>query len=149
MNLKSVFSQKVDWKWVGIGLCFYIVFHLLPTYLLVTLVSERLPFMGSASRGAGIGGGYLSFSIWVFVGLALIGCYIGFRSSGITILEPGISALLYVIVFFVGSQSFWGGSASMSSFVGAIAWMASAFVVAVTSAWIGEILQSQKEQKTT
>jgi hypothetical protein len=133
-ELRLRLPKKIDWKWVGVGFCFYVVFHLLPTYLL----------LGISSRG--MHGGFASFAIWMFAGLAVIGFYIGYRSSGVTILEPGISALLYIVALSLGTQRLISGSVSMLSLLEAFSWMGAAFIIAVASAFVGELLQARKEE---
>ncbi len=124
---------KIDWPWVGVVFCIYVVFHLLPTYFLATI-------------GGGMKGGFATFGVWMFAGLAVIGLYIGYRSRGVTMIEPGLAALLYVFVFFLSIQRFWGDTFSFTQLGGALAWMAAAFVIAIGSAYVGELLQARKEQ---
>ncbi|HWP82897.1 MAG TPA: hypothetical protein VNN76_09625 [Bacteroidota bacterium] len=133
-GLRLRWPKRVDWKWVGVGFCFYVVFHLLPTYLL----------LGISLRGMHTG--FASFAIWMFTGLAVIGFYIGYRSSGVTIVEPGLSALLYILALVLGTQRLISGSVSLLSFFEALSWMGAAFVIAIASAFVGELLQARKEE---
>lgn len=130
----SLNLSKIDWPWVGVGFCFYVVFHLLPTYLLVGI-------------GGGMKYGSGAFGVWMFTGLALIGLYIGYRSRGVTIIEPGLSALAYVIVFSLATQQFWGTMLGPPQLWNTILWLIATVVIAVGSAYIGEHLQAWKEQK--
>lgn len=126
---------RIDWRWVGLGYCFFVVFHLLPSYLfnILSIVQE----------------GSLVLSFWLLAGLVLIGVYIGYRSTGYTILEPAIAALLYTITIFLRAGDFWGETWNSQSagmlFVGMVA----AFLLAMLGAWIGEKLQVSKEQRVS
>ena len=124
--------SSIDWKWVGIGYCFFIVFHLLPTYVL----------SGFALQSDAIAGG-----IWLFFGLAVIAFYIGYKSRGVTIIEPAISALLYDATLLFEFHSLWGRSPSHSPGL-FIEWALITLVVAVAAAWLGELFQARKNAKT-
>ncbi len=127
--------KKIDWKWVWISYCFLVVFHLLPTYIL----------QGITRTGIKIGG---DWSLWMFFGLAFIGWYVGYRSPGITILEPAIAAVAYVLTIALEFKQFWGRSASGSLTTVAI-WLVISFLIVFVSAWVGEIWQQRKERATT
>ena len=125
--------RKIDWRWVGVGYCFFVVYHLLPSYLLLGLA--RFGFTDELTKG-----------IWLFVGLAVIGCYIGYRSRAITILEPSISAVLYMFTLTLLFEQFWGRSFSMRSAGLIYVWIFGGFVIAFVSAWVGELLQARKKR---
>lgn len=127
----SLRNTKIDWKWVGIGYCFFVVFHLLPSYLIMGFPFDR---------------DFAGFGIWLFVGLAIIAFYIGYRSRGITILEPTISAILYDITLLLEFNKFWGRSVSHSW--GTIyVWGILTLTLGISCAWLGEIVQSRKQAK--
>lgn len=123
--------RKIDWRWVGIGYCLYIVYHLLPSYLLLGMARHGLT-------------GETAKAVWLYVGLGAIGLYIGYRSHGITILEPAISALLYMATLTLLFDQFWGRSFGPRS-VGLIYfWIVGGFFIAFVSAWVGELIQARK-----
>lgn len=126
------FSKTIDWQWVLAGFCLYVVFHLLPSYLFTLSWIASNPF---------------SFALWAFVGLAPIGFFIGYRSSGVTILEPGLSALIYTIVLFLGIQQLQDEAFTFKAAAQSLGWMGAAFVVAIGSAWVGELLQARNKHK--
>ncbi|MGB2869117.1 MAG: hypothetical protein WBD36_11745 [Bacteroidota bacterium] len=123
--------QKIDWRWVGVGYCFFVVFHLLPSYLLASFSRVGLEDKGT----------------WLVTGLAFIAFYVGYRSRGITILEPAISALFYILTLALLFERFWGRSLSWHSAGIVGIWAVSAMVIALVSAWVGELVQSLREQK--
>ncbi len=123
--------RPIDWTWVGVGYCFFVVFHLLPSYLMMFGMPIDL----------------LGMAIWLFIPLAIIGFVIGRWSRGVTIIEPGLSALAYVLTLTLEFGHIWGRSFSLRSGGIIYLWAVSSFVIAVTSAWVGELVQARKEQK--
>jgi len=132
MNEKwSLHISKINWKWVGIGYCFFVVFHLLPSYVI-----------NGFNMGVDLG----AQGLWLFAGLAIIAFYIGYRSRGITILEPAISALLYDITLLLEFRDFWGRIVSHSYGIIYVLGILT-LVLTICSAWLGEVLQSRKKGK--
>ncbi|HLF19845.1 MAG TPA: hypothetical protein VI704_03555 [Bacteroidota bacterium] len=125
--------KRIDWKWVGVGYCFFVVYHLLPSYVL----------LGFSRFGMG---GELLKGFWLFVGLGLIAFYIGYRSRGVTILEPAVSAVLYTFTLALLFERFWGRSFSMRSAALIYVWVVGGFIIAFVSAWVGEVWQARKER---
>ena len=133
MNGKwSLHISKIDWKWVGIGYCFFVVFHLLPSYVISGFNMQ----MDIAAQG-----------LWLFIGLAVIAFYIGYRSRGVTILEPAISAFLYDITLLLEFHNFWGRAVSHSYGI-IYVWGILTLVLTICSAWLGEVFQARKLAKT-
>jgi len=126
------FSRAIDWQWVLAGFCLYVVFHLLPSYLFALSWISSDPF---------------SLALWAFMGLAPIGFFIGYRSSGVTILEPGLSAMFYTVVLFLGIQQLQDEALTFKAVAQSLGWMGAAFIVAIGSAWVGELFQARKKQK--
>jgi len=124
---------KLDWPWIGVGYCFFVVFHLLPSYLLLGLES-----FGDIPA--------LLKIVWLFLGLAVIGFYIGYRSRGVTIWEPAISALLYDLTLAFEFSDFWGRSVYNSLGVFFV-WVVATLVITIASAWDGEMVQARRENK--
>lgn len=127
--------QQIDWRWVGIGYCFFVVFHLLPSYLAIFLS----PLVS--------GGRMADKGLWLFFGLAVIGYYIGYRSKGVTILEPAISSVLYLLTLSLLFERFWGRAMTTRTIGLMIVWAALSFIISFVSAWIGELMQARKEMK--
>ena len=127
----SLRSAKIDWKWVGIGYCLFVVFHLLPTYLISGFTLDQY----NLGRG-----------IWLFLGLAIIAFYIGYRSRGITILEPAISAILYDITLLLEFNDLWGRTVSHSWGI-IYVWGILTLTLTICCAWLGEIFQARKQAR--
>lgn len=121
----SLKISDIDWRWVGLGICFFIVMHLLPTYLLF-----EFRIMASAFSTL--------FSVWVFAGMAFVGFFIGWKSKGVTIVEAGIAGLVYGFILLAAIQQELGGPLVISS----IGWFVAVIAIATVSAWFGELVQS-------
>jgi hypothetical protein len=126
---KQNFSITIDWSWVGLGYCFFVVFHLLPIVLFYD------PYIFSGWLQAVIYG-------WLFGGLAVIAFLIGFVSRGVTILEAGIAAVVYSITVLAAMSSLGIGKAFS---VNGAQLIISAILISILSAWIGETMQSKKQ----
>lgn len=127
--------MTIDWQWVETGFCLFVVFHLLPIYLVTSSLSSHNLNTFTAA-------------LWTFVALAPIGYYIGYRSTGVTILEPGLASLFYTIVLVFGLLKLQSTAFTFAALTNSLLWMLAAFLVAVVSAWIGEKVQARKAGKT-
>ena len=136
MEQESATKLSIDWKWVGLGYCFFVVFHLLPAYTLL-----QFSFLGKVSNALR--------TLWLLVGLLVIGVYIGYRSRGFTVVEPAISAVLYVATLFFKAEDFVGMRVSSRSFALMLIAGGVAFLLALIGAWIGEMLQASEKRITS
>lgn len=127
MNEQQSANRRINWRWVETGFCLYVLFHLFPVYALFFTRSGM--------------GDIFSFALWSLIGLAPIGCFIGYMSRNVTITEPGISALLYSFVLVIGMLHFGDEQIKAGSVALFLTWMGSAFLIAVASAWVGERIQ--------
>lgn len=124
---------KPDWKWVGVSYCFFVVYHLLPTIVMIAF------FRGGLGLGWNIG-----TLVWMFFGLALVGGYVGYESAGVTIVEPAISSVLYILTLMVSLRSVWDLPYGVRSLWASSAAILAAIAIVIVSAWIGEMLQGKK-----
>ncbi|MFH0991415.1 MAG: hypothetical protein V1799_15515 [bacterium] len=87
MNTISMQSliKDFDWRWVVVSYCFFVLFHLLTTFLLISpvIASAILGIWGSA--------------IWAGLGVGSISCYVGYRSNRYTLFEPGLASMFYSV----------------------------------------------------
>jgi hypothetical protein len=85
-QVQKPMKKPIDWKWLLVSFCFLVLFHLVPS----SLASGLKLFFSSRS--------WDTFALFGVGGIAAISGYIGYRSSGKAILEPGIAALLYIVL---------------------------------------------------
>jgi len=130
---EATLISKPDWKWVGVSYCLFVVYHLLPTIVMIAF------FRGGMGLGWNIG-----TLIWMFFGLALVGGYVGYKSAGVTIVEPAISSVLYVLTLMVSLRSIWSLPYGFRSLWASSAVILAAIAIVFISAWIGEMLQERK-----
>lgn len=84
-------AAKIDWSWLIVTYCFLVIFHLFPLYLIGLPVHVPQSMQGSM----------LFDPIILGLGVLFVSAYIGMKSKGITILEPGIASSLYVLTVLV------------------------------------------------
>ncbi len=85
-------ATKFDWRWFVVGFCFLVLFHLLPSFF---LLSSRISFSFlPSSLLAG-------FVIWLAAGIVGVSSYIGWRSAQGLFLEPAFASLAYCLVLMV------------------------------------------------
>ena len=123
-------TSKLDWKWIGIGVLIMIALNI-ATGFIVAL------FMGSEIRGAtnvediSLSGGQVALlAILNFLSFVIGGFIVGVKSTGRTILEPGISAAIAVVIALLISGNF--------SVVNILAGGLVPFIAGVLGGWLGE-----------
>jgi hypothetical protein len=126
----------IDWRWVGIGYCFFIVFLILPTYIIIspieTYFNFKIPFAG----------------FFAFIGFVCIAFYIGCRSKGIAIFESGISALMIVGTFLVSDLENASGRFTLEAVGKYLFGIFLIFSFASISAWVGKYVHARKNHLT-
>ena len=135
MRMDQKQKIEINWQWVETGFCLFVIFHLLPT----SLVTASFTTYDLNT---------FTVSLWTFIALAPIGCFIGYRSAGVTILEPGLASLLYTVVLLFGLLKLQNAPLTPKTLVNSLLWMVAAFLVAVVSAWVGELIQTRKSGKS-
>ena len=129
----STRKLDVDLRWIGVGVCFFIVMHLLPTYLLYELRVITTMFS-------------TFFSIWAFGGMAFVGFFIGWMSKGVTIIEAGLASLIYAFILMGAINYELGGPMVFPMVIKPWIWVIAVLVIATASAWLGEMVQAMQER---
>lgn len=95
-------SRGLDWRWIGIGVAIMLGLNLVASLVLSLLIGGYLPAAADASpeqAAAALGGGRLALGALIGIASFAVGGYIvGLKSPGRTILEPGISAIIAVLI---------------------------------------------------
>ncbi|MFZ1413292.1 MAG: hypothetical protein WAS73_01755 [Defluviicoccus sp.] len=128
-------TSKLDWKWIAIGVLIMIALNLVAGFILALS-------LGSALEGATdvqdvtLSGGQIAFvGALNFLAFVVGGFIVGLKSAGRTILEPGISAALAVVLALVISGNFTLGNMIAGGLV--------PFVAGVLGGWLGERKQGR------
>jgi hypothetical protein len=120
----------LDWKWIGIGVVVMIVLNLIAGLILGLVLAPELEGVTDPAQVQFSGGQALLATVLNFLAFAIGGFIVGIKSSGRTILEPGISAAIAVVIALLISGNF--------GIVNLIAGGIVPFLAGVLGGWLGE-----------
>jgi hypothetical protein len=123
-------SGGLDWKWIGIGVAVMIVLNLVAGVILGLVMAPALEGVTSPDEVQFSGGQALLAAVLNFLAFAIGGFIVGVKSSGRTILEPGISAAIAVLIALLISGSFGIVNLIVAGIV--------PFLAGVLGGWLGE-----------
>jgi hypothetical protein len=129
--------RGLDWRWIGIGVAIMFGLNFVASLILVLVMGDRVPSTAATPEEvvAGIGGGRLALGALISIASFAIGGYlVGLRSPGRTILEPGISAAIAVLISLILS----GGLTLANLLVGGLV----PFLAGLLGGYLGERRQS-------
>jgi hypothetical protein len=130
MDQERKMSRGLDWKWIGIGVLIMLTLTILAGVVLGLFLR---PEIGDATRVEDIqlsGGQMALLAVVNFLVFVIGGFIVGLKSAGRTILEPGISAAVAVIIALLIAGDFSLGSVIAGGLV--------PFLAGVLGGWIGE-----------
>jgi hypothetical protein len=128
----------LNWRWVAIGVAIMFGLNLVASLILVLLIGDSLPATATdpLEAATALGGGRLALGAVVGIASFAVGGYIvGLRSPGRTILEPGISAAVAVVVGLLLSGAFTLGNLLAGGLV--------PFLAGLLGGYLGERHQSR------
>ena len=123
-------TGNLDWKWIGIGVIVMIVLNLVAGLVLGLFLGSQLEGVTSPEDVQLTGGQVVLASVLNFLAFAIGGYIVGVKSAGRTILEPGISAAIAVLIALLIAGNF--------SVVNIIAGGIVPFLAGVLGGWLGE-----------
>lgn len=123
-------TGRLDWKWIGIGVAVMVVLNLIASLILGMVLGSELEGVTSPEEVQLSGGQILLAAVLNILAFAIGGFIVGVKSAGRTILEPGISAAIAVLIALLISGNF--------SIVNIIAGGIVPFVAGVAGGWLGE-----------
>jgi hypothetical protein len=132
-------SGNLDWRWVAIGAAIMFGLNFVASLLLLLLLGDSLPATTTDPQeaAAALGGGRLALGALIGIASFAIGGYIvGLKSPGRTILEPGISAAVAVVVGLLLSGAFSLGNLLAGGLV--------PFLAGLLGGYLGERHQSRE-----
>jgi magnesium-transporting ATPase (P-type) len=121
---------RLDWKWIGIGVAIMVVLNLIASLILGMVLGSELEGVTSPEEVQLSGGQVLLAAVLNILAFAIGGFIVGVKSAGRTILEPGISAAIAVLIALLISGNF--------SILNIIAGGIVPFVAGVAGGWLGE-----------
>ena len=136
-------SGKFQWMWVVVTLMMYIVLYLFPLYL----------FGGAFSAGFPAHSQRIFSGTWVFAGIILTAGLAGFMSKGITIWEPVVGSIGFILVLILMNEVagvIHGGTFHLRV-KDTLTTMVFFFLLSLLGAWLGELWQKsflKKEDHT-
>jgi len=93
--------RDLDWRWIAIGVAIMFGLNLIASLILVPLIGDSVPATATNPQdaAAALSGGQLALGALLSIASFTIGGYIvGLKSPGRTIVEPGISAAIAVVI---------------------------------------------------
>ena len=123
-------TGTLDWKWIGIGVVVMVVLNLIAGLILGLFLGSQLEGVTVPEEVQLSGGQIALASLLNFLAFAIGGFIVGLKSAGRTILEPGISAAIAVLIALLISGNF--------SIVNILAGGLVPFVAGVLGGWLGE-----------
>jgi hypothetical protein len=123
-------TGKLDWKWIGIGVVVMLVLSLAAGLVLGLVLGSELEGVTSP-EDVQLSGGQVALAAALNVlAFAIGGFIVGVKSAGRTILEPGISAAIAVVIALLISGNFTLGNIIAGGIV--------PFLAGVLGGWLGE-----------
>jgi hypothetical protein len=123
-------TQTLDWKWIGIGVATMIALNIVAALILGLILSPQLEGVTSPDQVT-LSSGQMWLALLINVLSFLVGGYIvGMKSAGRTIIEPGISALVAVLIVLLISRQLSFGNLIIGGLV--------PFAAGVIGGWLGE-----------
>lgn len=126
----------LDWRWIGIGAAIMFGLNFVASLILVLLIGDAVPATATPEEAAAaLGGGRIALAALIGIASFAIGGYIvGVKSPGRTILEPGISAAIAVVVSLLLSGAFTLGNLLAGGML--------PFLAGLLGGWLGERRQT-------
>jgi hypothetical protein len=123
-------TGTLDWKWIGIGVLIMVVLNLVAGLILGLVLAPQMEGVTSPEEIQFTGGQMALATILNFLAFAIGGFIVGIKSAGRTILEPGISAAIAVLIALLISGNFSIANILVGGLV--------PFLAGVLGGWLGE-----------
>ncbi|HTJ29240.1 MAG TPA: hypothetical protein VL346_01980 [Acidobacteriaceae bacterium] len=99
-------TRKLDWKWIGIGVVIMVVLNIVVGLILGAVLAPQLKEVTNPENVSLSGWQVLLAAALNFLAFLIGGYIVGVKSVGRTILEPGISAAIAVVIALIVSGNF-------------------------------------------
>jgi hypothetical protein len=121
---------KLDWKWIAIGVVVMVALSLIAGIVMAFVLGPQIKDATNVENITLSGGQLVLIVVINILVYAVGGFIVGVRSAGRTIIEPGISAAIAVLIALLISGNF--------TIVNLIAGGLIPFVAGVVGGWLGE-----------
>jgi hypothetical protein len=122
--------RKLDWKWIAIGVVVMVALSLIAGIILALVLGSQIKDATNVQNVTLSGGQLVLIAVINILAYAIGGFIVGVGSAGRTIIEPGISAAIAVLIALLISGNF--------TVVNLIAGGLIPFVAGVVGGWLGE-----------
>jgi len=129
-RMEGAMSGRLDWKWIGIGVVIMIGLNIAAGIIAMLVMGAQLENAAAPEQLTLSGGQMLFLAVLNFLAFLIGGFIVGLQSSGKTILEPGLSAAIAVLLALVISGNF--------SVFGLLAGGVVPFAAGILGGWLGE-----------
>ena len=123
-------TRNLDWKWIGIGVLIMIALNFAAGFIMALVLGPAIQQATTVEDITLSGGQIALLAVVNFLSFVIGGFIVGLKSAGRTILEPGISAAVAVIIALLLSGNF--------TVVNILAGGVVPFVAGVVGGWLGE-----------
>jgi hypothetical protein len=123
-------ARTLDWKWIGIGVLIMVVLNLVASFIVAFLLRSQLEGATDPQNIELSGGQVVLIAAINILVFAIGGFIVGAKSIGRTIIEPGISAAIAVVIALLISGNF--------TILNLLAGGLVPFVAGVVGGWLGE-----------
>lgn len=123
-------AGKLDWKWIAIGVLIMIALNLAAGFIAALTLGSALQTAPNVDDISLSGGQVVFLAVLNFLAFLIGGFIVGLKSIGRTILEPGLSAAIAVLLALVISGNFSLGGLLAGGLV--------PFAAGVFGGWLGE-----------
>jgi hypothetical protein len=130
-------SGNLDWRWIGIGVAIMFGLNIVASLIIAAVIGGDITETATTPEEAvaAMGGGRLLLGAVISILSFAIGGYIvGLKSPGRTILEPGISAAIAVVIGLVISGALTPANLLLGGLV--------PFLAGLAGGYLGERQQS-------
>jgi len=89
---------KLDWKWIGIGVLIMVALSIAAGFILALILGPQLREAPDPAQITLSGGQMAMVAVFNILAFLIGGFIVGAKSAGRTIFEPGLSALIAVVI---------------------------------------------------
>lgn len=123
-------GSRLDWKWVGLGVLIMLALNFASGLILAVVLGSQVQAVGDAKVVSLSGGQIALAGILNLLAFVIGGFIVGVKSAGRTIVEPGISALVAIVIALVFSRNL----SAVNVLIGGVV----PFLAGVFGGWLGE-----------